>query len=89
MSSTTGGWPASLVCSTPEKAALTWWVPSSSPRTIQRTAFVWPPREASFKPGPLITTASVVLARDFRDEAKRTVSSLGLDGLSREQLSAL
>jgi len=37
----------------------------------------------------LITTASVVLARDFRAEAKRTVSTLGLDGLSREQLSAL
>ena len=37
----------------------------------------------------LITTASVVLARDFRDEAKRTVSTLGLDGLTREQLSAL
>jgi opine dehydrogenase len=37
----------------------------------------------------LITTASVVLARDFRGEAKRTVSTLGLDGLSREQLSAL
>ena len=37
----------------------------------------------------LITTASVVLARDFRDEAKRTVSSLGLDGMTREQLSAL
>ena len=37
----------------------------------------------------LITTASVVLARDFRGEGKRTVSTLGLDGLSREQLSAL
>jgi opine dehydrogenase len=37
----------------------------------------------------LITTASVVLARDFRSEAKRTVITLGLDGLSREQLSAL
>jgi opine dehydrogenase len=37
----------------------------------------------------VITIASVVLARDFRGEAKRTVSSLGLDGMSREQLSAL
>ena len=37
----------------------------------------------------VITIASVVLARDFRDEAKRTVSTLGLDGMSREQLSAL
>ena len=37
----------------------------------------------------VITTASVVLARDFRAEAARTVSGLGLDGLSREQLAAL
>ena len=37
----------------------------------------------------LITTASVVLARDFRDEGKRTLSTLGLDGMTREQLSAL
>ena len=37
----------------------------------------------------VITIASVVLARDFRGEAKRTVSTLGLDGLSREQLAAL
>jgi opine dehydrogenase len=37
----------------------------------------------------LITTASVVLARDFRGEAKRTLSTLGLDGMSRERLSAL
>ena len=37
----------------------------------------------------VITIASVVLARDFRAEAKRTVSSLGLDGLSAEQLAAL
>jgi opine dehydrogenase len=37
----------------------------------------------------VITTASVVLARAFRDEAKRTVSTLGLDGMSRGQLSAL
>ena len=37
----------------------------------------------------VITTASVVLARDFRAEAKRTVSTLGLDGFSREQLAAL
>ena len=37
----------------------------------------------------VITIASVVLARDFRAEAKRTVSSLGLDGLTPEQLAAL
>jgi opine dehydrogenase len=37
----------------------------------------------------VITTASVVLARALRDEAQRTVSTLGLDGMSREQLSAL
>jgi opine dehydrogenase len=37
----------------------------------------------------LITTASIVLARDFRAEGNRTVSTLGLDGLSREQLAAL
>jgi opine dehydrogenase len=37
----------------------------------------------------VITIASVVLARDFRAEAPRTVTSLGLDGLSREQLAAL
>jgi opine dehydrogenase len=37
----------------------------------------------------VITVAGIVLARDFRAEAKRTVSSLGLDGLSAEQLAAL
>src|SRR4051794_11118802 len=37
----------------------------------------------------LVTIASVVLARDFRAEAARTIASLGLDGLSREQLAAL
>jgi opine dehydrogenase len=37
----------------------------------------------------VITIASVVLARDFRAEGARTVSTLGLDGLSREQLAAL
>ena len=37
----------------------------------------------------VITIASVVLARDFRAEAVRTMSTLGLDGLSPEQLAAL
>jgi opine dehydrogenase len=37
----------------------------------------------------VIAIASVVLARDFAAEGKRTVSGLGLDGLSREQLAAL
>jgi opine dehydrogenase len=37
----------------------------------------------------LITVASVVLDRDFRAEGKRTVTSLGLDGMSPEQLAAL
>jgi opine dehydrogenase len=37
----------------------------------------------------VITIASVVLARDFRGEARRTVSTLGLDGRSRAQLAAL
>jgi opine dehydrogenase len=37
----------------------------------------------------VIAIASVVLARDFRGEAKRTVSTLGLDGFTREQLAAL
>src|SRR6478752_5286466 len=37
----------------------------------------------------LISIASVVLARDFRAEGKRTVTTLGLDGLSPEQLAAL
>ncbi len=37
----------------------------------------------------VITLASVVLARDFRGEAVRTVSTLGLDGLSPAALAAL
>ena len=37
----------------------------------------------------VITIASVVLARDFRAEGVRTVSTLGLDGLSPEELAAL
>src|SRR6188768_2249239 len=37
----------------------------------------------------LITIASTVLARDFRSEAVRTISSLGLDGLSPEELAAI
>jgi opine dehydrogenase len=37
----------------------------------------------------VITIASIVLARDFRGEAVRTLSTLGLDGLSAEQLAAL
>ena len=37
----------------------------------------------------MITIASVVLARDFRAEGARTLSTLGLDGLSPEQLAAL
>src|SRR6476469_8254580 len=37
----------------------------------------------------LISIASVVLARDFRAEGKRTVTTLGLAGLSPEQLAAL
>jgi opine dehydrogenase len=37
----------------------------------------------------VIAIASVVLARDFRVEGKRTVSTLGLDGMSLEQLAAL
>ena len=37
----------------------------------------------------VIAVASVVLARDFRAEGKRTVSTLGLDGMSAEQLAAL
>jgi opine dehydrogenase len=37
----------------------------------------------------VITVASVVLARDFRAEGKRTLRSLGLDGLSPEQLAVL
>lgn len=37
----------------------------------------------------VIAIASVVLARDFRGEAMRTLSTLGLDGMSREELAAL
>jgi opine dehydrogenase len=37
----------------------------------------------------VITIASIVLARDFRGEGKRTVSSLGLDGMSAGALGAL
>src|SRR3954468_4612283 len=37
----------------------------------------------------LITIASVVLARDFRAQGVRTVKTLGLDGLSPEELAAL
>jgi hypothetical protein len=37
----------------------------------------------------VVTIASVVLARDFRAEGKRTMSTLGLDGMSAGQLAAL
>jgi opine dehydrogenase len=37
----------------------------------------------------VITIASVVLARDFRSEGKRTLATLGLDGLSPSELAAL
>jgi opine dehydrogenase len=37
----------------------------------------------------LIDIASVVLARDFRAEGKRTLSTLGLESMSAEQLAAL
>jgi len=37
----------------------------------------------------VIEIASVVLARDFRGEAARTISTLGLDGLSPADLAAL
>jgi opine dehydrogenase len=37
----------------------------------------------------VIAIASVVLARDFRGEGMRTVSTLGLDGMSREELAVL
>ena len=37
----------------------------------------------------VIAIASVVLARSFRDEARRTLDTLGLGGLSPEQLAAL
>ena len=37
----------------------------------------------------VVQVTSVVLARDFRAEGKRTLRTLGLDGLSREELAAL
>jgi hypothetical protein len=37
----------------------------------------------------VIEIASVVLARNFRGEQKRTMASLGLSDYSREQLSGL
>jgi opine dehydrogenase len=37
----------------------------------------------------VVTIASVVLARDFRAEGARTLTSLGLDGLSPEELAAI
>jgi opine dehydrogenase len=37
----------------------------------------------------VIAIASVVLARDFRAEGKRTLATLGLDGMSAEELAAL
>jgi opine dehydrogenase len=37
----------------------------------------------------VIAIASVVLARDFRAEGRRTLATLGLDGLSPQQLAAL
>jgi opine dehydrogenase len=37
----------------------------------------------------VIEVASVVLARDFRGEGRRTLATLGLDGMSREELAAL
>ena len=37
----------------------------------------------------VIAIASVVLARDFRGEGMRTVSTLGLDDMSREELAVL
>ena len=37
----------------------------------------------------VITIASVVLARDFRGEGVRTLSTLGLDGMSPDELAAL
>src|SRR5215217_6365011 len=37
----------------------------------------------------VVTIASVVLAPDFRAEAARTLTTLGLDGLSPEQLASL
>ena len=37
----------------------------------------------------VIAIASVVLARDFRAEGKRTLATLGLDGLTPDQIAAL
>jgi hypothetical protein len=37
----------------------------------------------------LITLASIVLGRDFRTEAKRTLATLGLDDMSTSELAAL
>ena len=37
----------------------------------------------------VIAITSVVLARDFRREGKRTLTTLGLDGLSPSELAAL
>jgi opine dehydrogenase len=37
----------------------------------------------------VIEIASVVLARDFRAEGARTLTTLGLDGMSAEELAAL
>jgi len=37
----------------------------------------------------LITMASVVMARDFRAEANRTLSTLGLDGMTASELASL
>jgi opine dehydrogenase len=37
----------------------------------------------------VVTIASVVLARDFRAEGARTLTTLGLDGLSPQELAAL
>ena len=37
----------------------------------------------------LITVASIVLARDFRGDRKRTLASLGLDTMSPSDLAAL
>jgi hypothetical protein len=37
----------------------------------------------------VIEITSVVLARDFRTEGARTLGTLGLDGMSAEELAAL
>jgi opine dehydrogenase len=37
----------------------------------------------------VVTIASVVLARDFRGEGVRTVRTLGLDGMTADELAAL